>query len=54
MLWAIYYSHLSLKQKEKLLINNCNIDNYKSFNKIALRLKSVKLLRWLENRIKND
>ena len=53
MLWAIYYSNLPLKQKEKLLINNYNIDCYKSFNKISFRIKSVKLLRWLENRIKN-
>jgi hypothetical protein len=48
MLWAIYYSRLSLKEKEKLLIKFFKIENYYSFVKIAYRLKSTRLFKWLE------
>jgi hypothetical protein len=39
---------LSLKEKEKLLIKFFKIENYYSFVKIAYRLKSIRLFKWLE------
>jgi len=48
MLWATYYSHLSVKQKEALLIKHYIPDAYGTFFRLARQMKSINLLRWLE------
>lgn len=47
MIWSIYFSRLNKQQKTTLLKKYYSIDNYFSFLKIAKRLKSVALLKWL-------
>lgn len=50
MLWAIAYSRLPLPAKEELLIKHYRESSANSFFYICQRLKSVKLLQWLDKR----
>ncbi|MES2648161.1 MAG: hypothetical protein V4717_14895 [Bacteroidota bacterium] len=48
MMWATYYGHYTVKQKEAMLIKHFEPTAYGTFFRLAKQLKSVKLLRWLE------
>jgi hypothetical protein len=47
MLWGYYYSHLPLPQKRKLLKKWYHPSIHKSFSRICVKMKDVKLLEWL-------